>query len=314
MCRLELAVALARSGELHRSASACGAIGGETWKDECHFLVAEIISRHQGLATALPHCDQAGHFRGFCIAHLAWWAQEFPSLSSPADPQAGAKIDRFLASLPITEAKPRWSETEGMFRASAWFTTYYGAGSADPTAAKSAVSTNQADAHTAFAWEATRLIAANEGWTDLPAKVAAVWDGSRPAPTGTPMVPRCWRGRIPDVTHTPAITGGRALHTVHGGSRLQGETPTEDLSIATLEAIFFQSDAPASLWAGFVDKGTLKVRATAARLGMMAEADDPAWRAQMAQMKDPLLREQLLAARNHPANLWQASPLREGCP
>jgi len=201
-----------------------------------------------------------------------------------------------------------------MLRSAAWLGLYYGSGSADPVAAQSASAGDKAFARTAFAWEAARLIQESEGWSDLLNKVALVWEGKRPPPTGSSFGGDCWRGRLPDVIHVKRLSAIEKIHTIHGGLRLAGETPAEDLTIATLEAMFFIPEAPSEIWAPWMSHDSLALRATVARLGMMAGADDAAWRQQISRLKEPAMRDQILRSRNRITKVWQVSPSREGCP
>ena len=317
ICRLEVAQQRARNQDPVGAAAGCAAVEQPLWTEECHFIAAEVLGIRVGLPAALSHCDQAGRYRRFCYIHVAWWAQAFDEIAKPSDPEAGAAVDRFattMSAIPSAGPRPRWREVVPMLRASAWFGLYYGTGFADPTAARSASEADVESARAGFAWEATRLIAESEGWEDLPAKVAAVWAGKRPPPTGTAFGRECWRGRLPNVTLVEPLAAIPRAHTMHGGLRLVGETPSEDLTIATLEAMFFNPEAPPALWAAWLAAPGHRVRATAARLGTMADARDEAWQQRISSLQDPAIRAQIQSARNQVSKVWQVAPSREGCP
>jgi len=316
ICRLDLALRQSRKQNAEGAAESCAAIQNKFWNEECHFRIAEILGRRVGLATAMSHCDKSGRFSTFCYVHAAWWARDFTPVGHTSDPTSTTSIDAYIQDIktsPGVPNSPSWSKGIQMLRASMWFSLYYGSGSADPTAALAAPEPEQVLARSAFAWEASRLIAASEGWTDLPDKVAAAWKERRPTPTGHPMKPDCWQGRVPDVIHALELDWIPRSHTAHGATRLVGTTPEEDLTIATLEAIFFDPSAPIEMWAPWLDHPSFHVQATAARLGTLAGAEDEGWRERLSRVESPDLRAQLLAARSRKPQFWKASPDRTGC-
>jgi hypothetical protein len=317
ICRLDLAVRSSRAQDPVGGVAACAAVQDALWHEECFFRIAEVLGRQVGLIVALQSCAQAGRFSSFCFIHAAWWGRTYPELAPTTDPTLATAIDRYMAPIEAVEApvaNPYWGDAIQMVRVATWFAGYYGTGMADPTAARAAPTSDKPAARSAFAWEATRLISAAEGWDALPAKVEAVWEGRRAPPTGAIMEPDCWQGRIPDVTHVSALDDVPRSHTVHGGQRLKATAEQEDLAIATLEAMFFHADAPVDGWTPWLDHTALTLRATAARLGVMSGGQDEAWQHRLSTLTDVMVRNQVLAARRHPAEHWTASPDRSNCP
>ncbi len=317
ICRLDLGVRLARDRVPDGASEACQAITHELWKEECFFRTAEVIGRRVNLEIALQNCAKSGRYASYCFIHSAWWSRHFPELPSTSDATLAQAIAQYMdpiETLSTTETGRYFADGVRMVRAATWFGAYYGSGLADPTAAKHAVEKDQPAARTAFAWEAIRLINEQEGWKDLPAKVEAVWSGERPPPTGSSMPSHCWRGRVADVTHVPDLKQTGRTYTIHGGLRLVGDNPADDLRIAILEAMLFIPEMPPDAWSAGLNHSALTVRATAARLGSMSSGQDGQWREQLSTLSEPIIREQVLAARRQPASVWTASPDREECP
>ena len=134
-------------------------------------------------------------------------------------------------------------------------------------AAKAASEADAPLARTAFAWEAVRLLGTDRPEAELIADVEAVWNGTKPPPTGNKAGPECWDGWFPPQWKTTLMAGVNAVEVMDGGLRLTGDTPEDDLLIATLEAIWTlkQGGDPAALTPWFTDARE-KVRWTVARL------------------------------------------------
>lgn len=66
-CGLHAAHAAARAGDEHLAFRLCDGIDGDTWREECHFLVADTV----GLVgdDAVAACRRAGRFRSNCLGH-----------------------------------------------------------------------------------------------------------------------------------------------------------------------------------------------------------------------------------------------------
>lgn len=266
-CWTEAAAAAARAGDATAAAVACDAIAPALWRDECHFRVGEALGLGGNLPEAAAACAGAGRFAEFCLMHLAWWARPFPIALRPDQPGAAdAVADQLQALAPI--AVHLAPHELSMLRASVWFDLYLGSGVAAPGPAQVS---DQPEARTAWAHEAIRLAPRASA-----EELLAAWQGLRPPPSGPSLEPRCWGGRLDESEPIPAMVAVPRTALVHGGQRLVGRSPEEDLAIAILEARAFHGvEDLEELRAAALDPRS-RVQWTAARLlARAAGASDP---------------------------------------
>jgi len=256
-CWTESAVESARDGQASAALAACAEVAPGLWRDECNFRCGEALGLTGDLAAAATSCARAGRYQDFCVLHLAWWARPFPIVLSPADGGALAAVEAQDALL-LPLATGLKDDALSMLRTSVWFDLYLGSGSANPEAARQA---DLPEARTAWAHEAVRL-ASNQ--TDD--QLLAVWSGSAGSPTGDSQPPRCWRGQIEDPLRVAELGSVQRTALVHGGQRLVGQTVTDDLRIALLQARAFQGSLHSEALREVLSSGSAELQWTAARL------------------------------------------------
>jgi hypothetical protein len=158
-----------------------------------------------------------------------------------------------------------------------WFNLYYGMGIADPRVAREASGDHAPHARTAFALEAVRLIAP---WNkaapkDTVKQVLALWKGQKKPLKGQPLGDRRL-GRYVTPIVPEDVRGFRHVATFGGGFRMVGESPEEDMVIASLEALFFRETTTADSFRPFLKDKRDRVRWTAGKLFALAagQGDD----------------------------------------
>lgn len=237
MCATDLALGDVAGAGATAAITRCDGIPSTRWSDECAFRVAEAQAKAGDVPGAWRSCAEAGTFARMCIGHAAWLQSAALVAAGPADADAQAAVDALVATLPAApeggEGKAKWGPAE-VVRAAAWHGIYAGSGRADPTAARAASPEDAPLARGAFAWEASRLLAAG-GEAELDGRVLAAWRGEAPVPEGAALPESCWEARI-----APRFAlgrgGVRSVRTWAGGERFVSEAPEADLRIATLEA------------------------------------------------------------------------------
>lgn len=294
-CRVEVAARAAGQERDDLAERACGEIGPAQWQEECHFRAGEEHGRRGDLYPALSHCSQAGQYRRFCLTHLGW---HFPPDSELSPTQGEAIASAYQEHLELAGAamdgapESFVASTGRVLRARFWHGLYFGSGSADPSAARAAPEGSLAEAHTGFAAEAVRLLAPRDQPVpdDLVDQVLAVWDGTRPPPSGPALEPQHRHGRY----HPPMTTQvEQDLPTVPmygGGRRFVSEDPRADLVVATLEALYLRPETPAEVFLPYVQHDDPVVRWTAARLVRVTPSgtlDHVAVLTELASSEDP---------------------------
>lgn len=237
MCATDLALADVGSAGAPAAITRCDGIPSARWSDECVFRVAEAQAKGGDVPGAWRSCAQAGAFARMCIGHAAWLRSAELVEADSANPGAQAAVDALIASLPVAPEDGAGKANGGpaeVVRAAAWHGIYAGTGRADPTAARAASPGDAPLARGAFAWEASRLLAA-DGDAEIDGRVLAAWRGEAPVPEGAALPESCWEARI-----APRFAlgrgGVRSVRTWAGGERFVSAAPEADLRIATLEA------------------------------------------------------------------------------
>jgi len=269
LCHLGFVVRAVLDGRKEETWEACASIERELWRDECHFLVAETLSRKGMVAEAFDHCVMTGSFASNCFNHAVWITRPLARTASPSDAGAADGIERTITKIALAARNPHTPEFQfglDMLRTSSWFELYYGSGLADPTAARNTSGTSRLDGRSAFAWEAVRLLDADVAIADRIATVLAVWQGRKPALRGPPIPFRCWEGRNTVRREVLKQSRGPMAHTPHDGLRLVGESEEEDLAIATMEAAFFDIKTSAGTFTVQLSDPSPRIRLTAERL------------------------------------------------
>lgn len=269
MCVTEAALAAVGEQGVPAAVARCGAISASRWQGECVFRVAEAQSWAGDVAGAWQTCGGAGDFVRMCLGHAAWLQSGGLVAVRTSDPGAQAQVDALLATLPELPAarssQERWGVAE-IVRAAAWHGIYAGAGEASPVAARSASADDAPLARGAFAWEASRLLAATGSEETLPDRVLAVWREEVPAPTGPPLPQACWSTRLVP-RFGLGYAEGRTVRTSSGGERFVSAVPEADLRIATVEARWAAGvDLAPALAAALLADPDPTVALTAARL------------------------------------------------
>ncbi|MCB9766536.1 MAG: hypothetical protein H6739_42570 [Alphaproteobacteria bacterium] len=244
-CYVSVAAAAGARGDDATAWTACDAVAPGLWREECHFRSGEELGRAGHTDRALRHCAEAGQYARFCLTHTAWGLPPLPGLTQTDPPERiRAAMDEFAGVVAAGLAKaPESISAEGVdaLVARAWFQLYYGAGQADPAAAKAAPADQAPAARTAFSFEAARLLLeAGVPAEQIPARVVEAWTSGAALPTGSTIPHRQRVGRhasavLPDGTRELA-----RVATFGGGQRLVSDDPRTDIEIATLEGLFFQ--------------------------------------------------------------------------
>lgn len=275
-CRVEAAARAADQGDVATINAACAAIPDGPWKSECHFRAGEQLGKSGHTDDSLTECGQAGDFTRFCITHAGWGLP--PDDTRSPDALAELAVQRIPGPQGVVAAK--------VLRARAWFNRYVGTGVADPAVARGATGDDAAPARTAWAIEAVRLT----GTYDAAAKA---WNG--PALSGAALPVQRRVGRYDTF---PDMLGEAELpHSVTfaDASRFVGESAAEDLDIALIEAVYFNTmDATTEAGAAFVrwlDDPRPRVRYTALRrFRALPSTGVAAKLASMSNDPDPIIR------------------------
>lgn len=248
LCAMESAAALAQEGALDEAAAACAVVASSALRDECYMQVSEALVRDEQLTAALGICADAGSLTPDCLEHAVWIASAGLVEAAPGDEDAQGAVDAFIEGLPprpMDLPLSAWN-LEAVGRAAAWHGIYAGAGSADPTAARSARPEDAPLARGAFAWEAARLLLdeAIDAEKPLHEQILQRWEGTPPALEGPALSPECWQVRLtPRIEYTSKLRGYMAP-TYPGGARFVHEDPGTDLFIAALDAAWAHGADP----------------------------------------------------------------------
>jgi len=315
LCLVDAAAHAAGSGDEAAAEAACAALEAGTWNQECHFRAGEELARAGELGAAIGHCARAGRFSRFCVTHAGWALQ----------PEAG-----FDSSLPVNEILPAIAsstsevqaaaqgledsaraEALGTFRMSLWYRLYFGTGVAEPAPARAAPQDQAAQARSAFALEASRLLSAPGLGPpdDAVQRIQRIWSGALAAPTGARLPPQSRHGRYNVPLPAPHERQLEHIPLYGGGRRLLGADAEEDLVVAALEALYFRPDTPSELYLPWIHDPRDRVRWTAARLLRLCQPqtlDMEATLEPLLQSPDPGLRwnaEDALAHRS-----WEHKP------
>ncbi len=276
-CRVEAAARAADQGDVATIEAACAAVPAGPWKSECHFRAGEQLGKSGHTDDSLAQCGRAGDYTRFCITHAGWGLP--PDDARSPDALAALAVERIPGPQGVVAAK--------VLRARAWFNRYVGTGAADPALARAAIGDDAAPARTAWAIEAVRL----SGSFDA---AAQAWTGAGLTGAALPVQQRVGRyDTFPDM-----LGEAQLPHTVTfaDASRFVGQTDAEDLDIALIEAVYYNTkDATSESGAAFarwLDDPRPRVRYTAlrrfralpstgveARLTAMAKDPDPIIRA-----------------------------------
>ena len=291
LCWLSVGAEAAEVGEIPRAVEACSSIELPIWRDECFFQAAEGGALKGHLEQSLSLCSQAGYHLTACFLHLAWWARPDDLLESAGGESALERVEGALAQVHPTLEGPAPKDratAEAHWTTALWFDALYGQGRADPVPLGTVPEEHAAAARTAFAFEAVRLAQAKEPAQQIVGTVLSTWRGELPALEGAELPRRCWGGS----TTSPPSPNTHALTTpvVHGGERLLAADIEEDLTIATLEALYFTRSTTPAEFSAWRDDPRPLVRATAARIHRLTAAeaetgdepwvmtsDDPTW-------------------------------------
>ncbi len=292
LCRVEAAAEAGRQARPEVAEEACTGLEPGTWAHECHFRAGEELARGGLPVEAVGHCARAGRFARFCITHAGWAMPPRPELQAslgaeavvPAMEQQLTAIEEAVLQL---EEQARL-EALDTFRMALWFNVYYGSGQADPTAARAASPDHGAQARTAWAVEASRLLApSGTALPDAPLeRLQAIWDGREPAPTGAPLTPHERHGRYNVPLPVPCERELEPVPLFGGGRRIRGVDAAEDLVVAGLEALYFQPATPAETFLPWVEDPRERVRWTAARLLRVSEPDALDMEATLASLSE----------------------------
>ncbi len=270
-CRVEAAARAAGADRPEVAEAACAAIDDPRWGEECHFRAGEELARRGRMGAALGHCMRAGRYGRFCVTHSAWHSPPQRALD-PAD--VAAVLQRESASDAEVQVAVQGAagelaaEARDTMRARFWFSTYLGSGSADPAAARAAPPASTPAARTGFALEAVRLLLPREATVpaDAVEQIAAIWRGDLPALTGSPLGPHHRHGRYHPPLGTRAEEGAAVLPQYGGGRRLVSSDPACDLTVATLEALYFRPETSAEIFEPWIAHECPEVRWTATRM------------------------------------------------
>jgi len=286
LCRVQAGAAWGAAGDAAAAARVCAHQPAGTWADECAFRRGEALAGAGQLIPALDACRAAGWYARSCLTHAAW-ALPRPGRAGATAATARASLgEAHAAARRALDGAPDGLAGEGVdivLAALAWG-LIFGSGEADPALADAPDPWGPA-LRTAWALEAARLCPEDDS-----AALTARWRGEQPACTGAPLGPREMWGRIALPVPLEAARGLPHVPTPGGGQRLVGETATEDLDIAVLEAIAARPSAPGPALRAALDDPRPRVRMTAARsLSRVGTAADATLLAARAAT-DPALR------------------------
>ncbi|MEY3212078.1 MAG: hypothetical protein RIT28_2559 [Pseudomonadota bacterium] len=295
-CRVGVAAEAGKAGDIALAEEACALVPDGLWREECHFRAGEELGKAGYTDRALRFCARAGDFARNCVTHAAWGLPPEPGLS-PADPsRALAALDEQLNiyTAGLNGAAPGvQGEGVDILLSRAWFNLYVGSGSADPAAARGAEGEHGPHARTAWALEFVRL--ANLPPDQAVEAALAVWRGESPVPTGAALPPGPKVGRHTSPIVAEGVRAQRHAATFGGGVRLVGESVEEDLTVAVIEALFFNEGTLPPAFVAYQDDPRLTVRLTAWKLwGLTAPPE--AVLAAITAATDPLIAETLRLA------------------
>ena len=283
LCDQELAVRLARSGELQAAQARCAQVATPMWAAECHFLVAEALAARGDLDPALEACRRAPTFLVSCVEHVAMLqvAPQRPGTTAAdvrryAD-QADAVATRRLSGLPAHQSEPlrAWLR---LGRVQAWV---LGKGR-PPAGLGTGRGAHAAIERTVVAMETARGMGAGAPHSTVWAAYSG--EGTWPATDG-PLA-----GCIPLAESVDAALGPRT--PVWGNTwRRVGATPEEDAAIAVLVAMF---------WAGTVDLTHLQATVRREARPALAWTALHLARHLVVEADDNDLRDLIADARRHP--------------
>ncbi len=295
-CRVQAAAHLAAQGRADAAGDVCALLDPGTWREECHFRVGEELAAAGQAAAAVAHCGQAGWFARRCITHAAWRLELPESLGPDASADAlqadlSELLDLVQAGLSRHADPGVVGEGRDSFQAAWGRAVYRGSGMADPAPAR--VQGERGPAlRTGWATEAVRLLEGPPS-VDAAEHLLAAWrDGTvlRGPPAASPSPER-----VAPLQIGPHDQGLPHLPLYGGGLRLVGETVDQDATIAVLEALYGHPAATPAHFAAFLDHEQPRVRWTAARLSLLADAaartgGASSLRDQLAGSADPVLR------------------------
>ncbi len=308
-CLVQVAALASRKGDLPTAEAACSAVEDGTWRWECYFRMAEELSRGGDAAEAVEHCLLAGRFARFCTTHAAWFLPRDPSMDSSGSPSRvlDTLLSHYREIERLLSGAPDGLEGEGrdIFLSRLWFNLYFGSGVADPGPASLAPDYQAPYARGAFALEALRL----HGGSDAVDYVLSVWRGDIPPPRGPPLPEAERHGRYNSPIPAPTEALMQKIPTYGGVMRLVGRDQAEDLTVAALEAMYFQPDTPADLFLPWLEDGRDSVRWTAVRLLRLCAPDELDMEdtlRELAKASDAGIRWHALDALEH--RTWERQP------
>ena len=312
-CRVQAAAKLGGMGDSQAAHRVCAEVPAGTWREECHFRAGEELG-HAGHAVAgLEHCAQAGWFGRNCLTHTGWRlprdVELHPGLPPAQITAAHDELDARVVAALAGAGDGIDGEGRDIIRARFGFNVYVGSGRCEPGPARLPDPLGPV-LRTGFAVEAARLL----GPEASVAAILAIFDGSRPPPTGAPLTEADRLGRYSLPLVAPGEHGTPHVPVFGGGLRPVGASPDEDATIAALEAMFWLESTPAEVFLPWVDDPRPRVRRSAARLlgrAPPASMDLPATLTGLsAEHTDATVRwhaKQALSAR-----AWQAPARRSG--
>lgn len=274
--------------------AACRQVPAGRWAEECAFRAGEELARAGQVVAGVSFCARAQQYARFCLTHVSWRLTPDPGWD-PSDPATaalpGALVTTAAAALADQTPELRQAGLADL-RAGLWYRLYYGHGSADPAAARAATGEDAWAAHTAWALEATRLLAPWDAPvpSDLDAQLLAAWTGQAPVPTGAPLPRERRVGRYSPGVPPKELGQVRAFPTFGGGVRLVAEDPAVDLRIAAVEALFFRETTTAEDFLAHMDDGVAEVRWTAAWRYVGVRRPDPGEVLPLSDHQDPVIR------------------------
>ena len=280
-CFVQVAAQAAGEGDDDLARAACKALPLGTWSEECHFRAGEEWGRRGALKESLSHCLEAGRFARFCLTHVAWNLP--PTSDVTSDTPAAEGASKLVAEGQRVEALLSGAvdglEGEGrdIFRSRLWFNAYFGTGHSSPALALAAPDALGPAARGAWALEAARL--RFPPGEELPADAVQIllqaWSAGLRF-DGQVLEPDKRVGRYMPPVPSPYEADVPKIPVYGGGFRAVGHDVEEDLVLAILEALFFLSETPGELFAGWLTDERERVRWTAARLmsGAVAKGED----------------------------------------
>jgi len=267
-CRMDVGRQAATAGDLVGVLEACRSIVEPLWKDECHYVAAEVLGEAGDIAGAFSLCTDSGVFVDLCTNNVSWAKRAPLDVRALGTVRAETLVDDFVrtALRNLQAVPPKTKEIAATnLRVSAWFDIYYGSGEADPVHLENLSSDDAVPARTAFAAEVIRLLGTGIGGADPVRTVLGVWRGDAAVPRGTPLAREHWSVRVANLDFDPF---GTHLQTpvFLSSARFVADDATEDLGIAALEAAFLQQPTPAAAFAPWLEDERERVRWTAAKL------------------------------------------------